>query len=323
MLQTLKSKVALSFLLFSVAAIIIVFTTKVGFPTNVLTISVVVFCFIGALIVFHSDPYRKDYESGTQIYHPRTHATLTLLALIISAVAMICFALPTKAITPPFILTAFFIGTIGGAMGVLQRLDFVSVESQLLFENMQFIQNKVDDANKTKTDDDSESVSKTKLSTETQELGEVGYRFDPKLSADTTVKKLYASVTPRNALSLHTRIVFQCYRSVAVAGVFAVFGLIVLTSFGQSFEIATFDSDQIETVCEESSATDSAKKTCEQVCKTLKCWLDLRPNNYGFALFVCILFGYSQRLWSGVLNRAEELSLEYVDIHSQIPASSN
>lgn len=100
---------------------------------------------------------------------------------------------------------------------------------------------------------------------------------------------------PKHSLSLHDDIIFQCYRSIAVAGVFAVFGLIVMTAFGEPFYTLKGQS-----------------------CDTLDCWLGLRPANYGLALFICILFGYSQRLWSGLLNKAEEVATEYVEIHSKI-----
>lgn len=62
------------------------------------------------------------------------------------AVPLVEYAIAQTEV-PPFVFSAFFIGTIGGAMGVLHSLDFSTVESQLLFENMQLMQ-KASDENK-------------------------------------------------------------------------------------------------------------------------------------------------------------------------------
>jgi len=311
------NRVVGGFLLVSAFAIVFIYENGPDDDIiNTLCSVVVIFSLISAIIVFYKDPYRKDYDASknkTEIYHPRTHATLALLALVIVAVPLIEFSV-TAAKTPPFIFAAFFIGTIGGAMGVLHRMDFSTIESQLLFENMQRIQNQADSQN----------------DTETYQVGEVGFRFKQSPDKDKDGKayeKQYASVVPQHCLSLYGDMLFNCYRSIAVAGVFAIFGLIVLTAFGNSLEISMFEhpvgAKQSQT-CQSSDGqqTQPENETKSVSTSTLSCWLNLRPNNYGFALFICILFGYSQRLWSSILNRAEEMAIEYVDVHPKLPDNS-
>ena len=106
-----------------------------SFKGDRLSAVAVVFLLAAMVLVYVLDPYRKD---GSDILHPRTHATLILLYLTVIAIglAIQTVTAQTGTATPPFIWMAYFIGTLGAALGALQRLDVSDADANLLLENI-------------------------------------------------------------------------------------------------------------------------------------------------------------------------------------------
>ena len=232
-----------------------------SFKVDRLSAVAVVFLLAAMVLVYVLDPYRKD---GSDILHPRTHATLILLYLTVIAIglAIQTVTAQTGTATPPFIWMAYFIGTLGAALGALQRLDVSDTDVNLLLENIGKLK-------KDKSTYVTIVASKAKGQSESQDI----------------------SINREQGLKFHARLVQQIYISVAIGGILGVFGLIVISSIPGLFK-------SIWPVL--SSNADASN---------LSDWLKLRPQStvdYGKAVLLCIVFGYSQRLSRSVLNRLEE-----------------
>ena len=180
----------------------------------------------GIVFVYGHDPYRKDHS---KILHPRTHATMLLLFLtviaIILAIETVSVSTDSKSASPvekvseptssgeidsesadnesapPFIWMAFFIGTLGAALGALQRLDVSDAEANLLLENLGKIE---------QSEDKKVTILRTLIADESE--------------------KNQVIVDRDSSMKFHDRLVQQIYISVAIGGILGVFGLIVITA---------------------------------------------------------------------------------------------
>lgn len=231
----------------------------------------VVFLLAGMGLAYALDPYRKD---GSDILHPRTHATMCLLYLTVIAIglAIRTVSLETGAVSPPFVWMAFFIGTLGAALGALQRLDVTDGNANMLLENLGKVKNQNAD-----------------------QFGEQNSEFVTIPVNKNTDKNTTNSIILNRDLSLkyHSRLVQQVYLSIAIGGILGVFGLIVITAFPDPLTsiLPAFSAD-----------SDSSNLTS---------WLMMRPQtdaDYSKAVLICIVFGYSQRLSRSILNKLEQSS---------------
>lgn len=251
--------------------------------SNFLSLFIIASLSFGALWVLANDPYRLE---NCDIHHPRTHATLALLIITIFAVPIILLTIEKD---PPFIFMAFFIGIMGAALGVLQRLDFQSIEANLLFQNLPKI------LENAKGEDALVDITTTQ-----KRVAIVDHTTKEKRLLSTQVQ-----ADPEQSFKLHQSIVQQIYISISIGGILGVFGLIVMTAFNHLPLLPEFSIDS-QTIC------DTIKKSDCTAVLSFDLWVQLKPINYGYALFVCILFGYAQRLSSSILNRAEDIAGEFI-----------
>ena len=235
----------------------------------------IIFLLAGMGLAYALDPYRKD---GSDILHPRTHAIMSLLYLSIISIglAIHTVSVETDSPSPPFAWMAFFIGTLGAALGALQRLDVSDGNANMLLENL----GKVKNQGSGQGDKDNDAKPGE------NEFVTIAVN---KNAQDNTTDKI---ILNRDlSLKYHSRLVQQIYLSIAIGGILGVFGLIVITALPQSVSslLPVFSSD--------SSASN------------LSNWLMMRPqtnSDYSKAVLICIVFGYSQRLSGSILNKLEQ-----------------